>query len=102
MVILLSSVVAVCSDDDSEDSDDSGSEEEGLEEIKMVLVVRNDLKMGKGKVNNLSLYICFCIEKNFREVFTCNSFLFCLLFVNRDSAHELIDLWPAVVNLHVR
>jgi hypothetical protein len=55
MVILLSSVVAVCSDDDSEDSDDSGSEEEGLEEIKMVLVVRNDLKMGKGKVNNLSL-----------------------------------------------
>ena len=28
----------------------SGEEEEEEEEIKMVLVVRNDLKMGKGKV----------------------------------------------------
>ncbi len=39
----------VCSSaDESEDSE--GEEEDGQEEVKMVLVVRNDLKMGKGKV----------------------------------------------------
>jgi hypothetical protein len=46
--------ILVCSSDD--ESDTSMIEDE--EEMKMVLVVRNDLKMGKGKVPVSFPFLC--------------------------------------------
>jgi hypothetical protein len=40
----------VCSSADESEDSEGEEEEDGQEEVKMVLVVRNDLKMGKGKV----------------------------------------------------
>jgi len=42
--------ISVCSSGDESEGSEGEEEEEGQEEVKMVLVVRNDLKMGKGKV----------------------------------------------------
>ncbi len=40
----------MCSSADESEDSEGEEEEDGQEEVKMVLVVRNDLKMGKGKV----------------------------------------------------
>ena len=41
----------------SSEGDSEYSEVEDEDEMKMVLIVRNDLKMGKGKVSHLLIYI---------------------------------------------
>jgi hypothetical protein len=46
----LETMFPVCSSADESEDSEGEEEEDGQEEVKMVLVVRNDLKMGKGKV----------------------------------------------------
>ena len=55
--------ISVCSSED--ESDTSLVEDDDEEEVKLVLVVRNDLKMGKGKVGSDTLYCRISESQNF-------------------------------------
>ena len=52
----------------SSEGDSEYSEVEDEDEMKMVLIVRNDLKMGKGKVSHLLIFILSTYMSSFANV----------------------------------